>query len=281
VAGASPEPPPFATIAPGPILNLAKHFSLEDRIALVVGSSRGIGLAIAEALADAGARVVLAARSRDKLEAAATDIRSRGGQADALVLDVADPASIRTAIPEVLAANGRLDILVNVAGTNIRKRAEDYTSEEFDHLLNTNLKGIFQVTQLVGKAMQERRRGKIINIGSLTTSFAFPYLSVYAITKGGLAQLSKVLAAEWAPYNIQVNVISPGFIVTDLNREMWQRQDMRAWLAATQPNPRLGVPADVAGAAIFLASPASDYITGQVLFVDGGKTAASPWPFEP
>jgi NAD(P)-dependent dehydrogenase (short-subunit alcohol dehydrogenase family) len=262
-------------------MNLEKYFSLADRVALVVGASRGIGQAIAEALADAGAEVVLAARSLDKLEALAARIRGQGGRAAAVTLDVTGEASISAGVRQALELRGRIDILVNVAGTNIRKRAEDYTSQEYDHVLATNLKGLFQVTQLAGAAMKKQKRGKIINIGSLTTAIGFPYLSVYAITKGGLGQLSKVLAAEWAPYNIQVNVIAPGFIVTDLNRHMWQRDDMKAWLAATQPNPRLGTPEDVAGLAVFLASPAADYITGQVIFVDGGKTAGSPWPYEP
>lgn len=262
-------------------MNLEKYFSLSDQVALVIGASRGIGRAIAEALGEAGAHVVLASRTLDKLEALAAGMRQRGGRASPLSLDVTDRTSISTGIEQVLAAHGRVDILVNVAGANIRKRAEDYTAEEYDHLLATNLKGIFQATQLVGAAMKQRQKGKIINIGSLTTSLGFPYLSVYAITKGGLGQLSKVLAVEWAPFNIQVNVIAPGFIVTDLNRHMWQRQDMLDWLAATQPNPRVGAPEDIAGLAIFLASPASDYITGQVIFVDGGKTAGSPWPFEP
>ncbi|MBI3665444.1 MAG: 3-oxoacyl-ACP reductase FabG [Acidobacteria bacterium] len=262
-------------------MNLDKYFSLGDQVALVVGASRGIGRAIAEALGEAGARVVLAARSLDKLEAVAAAIRGQAAQASTLRLDVADPASISAGVEQVLRDHGRLDILVNVAGTNIRKRAEDYTLEEFDAVLSTNLRGIFRVTQVVGAAMKRQRKGKIINIGSLTTTLGFPYLSVYAVTKGGLGQLSKVLAVEWAPYNIQVNVIAPGFILTDLTREMWQREDMRDWLAATQPNPRLGTPEDIAGMAIFLASPASDYITGQVIFVDGGNTAGSRWPFQP
>jgi NAD(P)-dependent dehydrogenase (short-subunit alcohol dehydrogenase family) len=262
-------------------MNLDKYFSLQDRIALVVGSSRGIGQAIAEALGEAGAHVILSARSTDKLEAVASRMRGRGDQASVLAMDVASPASIQAGIRQALESHGRIDILVNVAGTNIRKRAEDYTEQEYDHLVNTNLKGLFQVTQLVGAAMKKQNRGKIINIGSLTTTIAFPYLSVYAITKGGLGQLSKVLACEWAPYNIQVNVIAPGFIITDLNRHMWQRQEMLEWLASTQPNPRPGAPEDIAGLAVFLASPASDYITGQVIHVDGGKTAGSRWPFEP
>lgn len=262
-------------------MNLEKHFSLANQVALVIGASRGIGEAIAEGLGEAGAHVVAAARSLDKLEALAARMRNNGAQASAVRLDVSDRASVSSSVDQVLQAHGRVDILVNVAGANIRKRAEDYTPEEYDHLLATNLKGLFQVTQLVGAAMKRRQKGKIINIGSLTTSIGFPYLSVYAITKGGLGQLSKVLAVEWAPYNIQVNVIAPGFIVTDLNRHMWQREDMLAWLKTTQPNPRVGTPQDIAGAAIFLASSAADYITGQVIFVDGGKTAGSPWPYEP
>ncbi len=262
-------------------MDVEKYFSLANQVALVIGASRGIGQAIAEALGDAGAHVILASRSLEKLQQIAAAMRARDQQASAVAMDVTDRASISRAVEQALGAHGRIDILVNVAGANIRKRAEDYTPEEYDHLLTTNLKGLFQVTQLVGAAMKERRRGKIINIGSLTTSIGFPFLSVYAITKGGLGQLSKVLAVEWAPFNIQVNVIAPGFIVTDLNRHMWQRQDMLDWLAATQPNPRVGTPQDVAGLAIFLASPAADYITGQVIFVDGGKTAGSSWPFQP
>ena len=262
-------------------MNLEKHFSLADQVALVVGASRGIGQAIAEGLGDAGAHVVLASRSLDKLEATAARMRDHGARASALALDVTDRASIHAAVDHVIQTHSRIDILVNVAGMNIRKRAEDYTPEEYDRLLATNLTGLFQVTQLAGAQMKRQKKGKIINIGSLTTSFGFPYLSVYAITKGGLGQLSKVLAVEWAPYNIQVNVIAPGFIVTDLNRQMWQREDMLAWLRSTQPNPRVGTPEDIAGLAIFLASPASGYITGQVIFVDGGKTAGSAWPYEP
>ena len=262
-------------------MNLEKYFSLAGRVALVVGASRGIGQAIAEALGNAGANVVAASRSLDKLAELAAGMRHRGAQASALALDVTDGASIRSGVERVLQDHGRVDILVNVSGTNIRKRAEDYSAAEYDHLLATNLKGLFQVTQLVGAAMKRQNSGKIISIGSLTTMIGFPYLSVYAITKGGLGQLSKVLAAEWAPYNIQVNVIAPGFIVTDLNRHIWQRDDMLAWLRSTQPNPRVGTPEDIAGLAIFLASPASDYITGQVIAVDGGRMAGSPWPFEP
>jgi gluconate 5-dehydrogenase len=262
-------------------MNLDKYFSLEGRVALVIGASRGIGEAIAAALSEAGAHVIAAARSMDKLEALARRQREQGGKISPLALDVTDRASIASGVEQVLQENGRVDILVNVAGMNIRKRAEDYTREEFDRLLATNVEGLFYATQLIGTQMKRQRRGKIINIGSLTTAIAFPFLSIYAMTKGAIGQLSKVLALEWAPYNVQVNVIAPGFIVTDLNRKLWEREDMRAWLRGTQANPRLGAPGDVAGLAIFLASPASDYVTGQVIFVDGGHTAGSVWPFQP
>ena len=260
---------------------LEEYFSLAHQVALVVGASRGIGQAIAEALAGAGAHVVLSSRQVDPLEAVAAGIRKHGGSASTLAMDVTDRASIDAGVAQARASQGRIDILVNVAGVNIRKRMEDYSSAEYDHIMNTNLKGIFEVTQRIGAAMKAQKKGKIINIASLTTAIGFPYLSVYAATKGAIGQLSKVLAVEWAPFNIQVNAIAPGFIVTDLNRAMWERRDMLDWLAARQPNPRAGTPEDVAGAAVFLAGRAADYITGQVLYVDGGHTAGSRWPYEP
>jgi NAD(P)-dependent dehydrogenase (short-subunit alcohol dehydrogenase family) len=260
---------------------LEQNFSLSGQVAFVVGASRGIGRAIAEALAGAGAHVILSARGADKLEAAAAAIRAADGQASAIAMDVTKLDSIESGVRQAVRQQGRLDILVNVSGVNIRKRMEDYTVEEYDHIINTNLRGIFQVTQRVGAAMKERRKGKIISIASLTSLIGFPYLSVYAASKGAISQMSKVLAVEWAPFNIQVNAIAPGFIVTDLNRHIWERQEMLDWLQVTQANPRPGTPEDVAGTAVFLASRAADYITGQVIYVDGGHTCGSRWPFEP
>jgi NAD(P)-dependent dehydrogenase (short-subunit alcohol dehydrogenase family) len=252
-------------------------FSLKGRRAFVAGASRGIGLAIAKGLADAGAEVLLAARSLDKLkvEAAAAVFRDRG---TAIELDVTSSDSIRAAAE----AAGDVDILVNVAGTNIRKRFEEYTREEYEQILATNLHGIVELTQLVGKRMRARGKGgKIINIGSLMSVRGMPYLTVYAITKGALAQLTMTLAAEWGRDNIQVNCIAPGFIVTALNREMWQREDMKEWVSGVQANPRLGTPEDVAPMAVFLAGRGSDYVTGQVIAVDGGFTTTAVWPFQP
>jgi gluconate 5-dehydrogenase len=249
-------------------------FSLAGKTALVAGASRGIGLAIAQALAGHGAHTILAARSMDKLEAHAKELAN----ARALHLDVARSDSIRAAAD----AAGDVDILVNVSGTNIRKRFEQFTREEYDRILQTNLHGIVELTQLIGAKMVARDRGgKIVNIGSLMSLLGLPYLSVYAISKGGLGQLTKVLAAEWGRYNIQVNCIAPGFIITDLNRAMWQPPEMEAWLRGAQASPRLGRPEDVAPLAVFLSSRGADYITGQIIAVDGGYSTTAVWPFEP
>jgi len=260
------------------MLDYKRMFSLEGRTALVAGASRGIGLAIARATAAQGAHTVLAARSVAVLEQEAERLRTAGQSAQALRLDIGDADSVSS----VAESCPHTDILINVAGTNVRKRFEDYTPEEYERIMQTNLHGIVQLTRLIGKRMSERGSGgKIIHIGSLMSLLGLPYLSVYAMTKSALAGLTRVLAAEWAPANIQVNCIAPGFILTDLNRDMWQPQHMREWLGAVQPNPRLGTPDDIAGLAAFLASPAADYITGQVIASDGGYTTTAKWPFEP
>jgi NAD(P)-dependent dehydrogenase (short-subunit alcohol dehydrogenase family) len=248
-------------------------FSLSGKTALVAGASRGIGLAIAQQLAGMGAHTILAARSLKALEKHAKALPD----AVALELDITKSDSIEKAVE----AAGTPDILVNVAGTNVRKPFEKYTKEEYNHILQTNLHGIVELTQKVGAKMIGRGQGgKVIMIGSLTSLVAFPYVSVYAITKGALGQLTKVLAAEWAKYDIQVNCIAPGFILTDLNRAMWQSEDMLKWLRGNQSNPRLGTPEDVAPLAVFLAGRGADYITGQVIPVDGGFSTTSVWPFE-
>ena len=253
-------------------------FSLEGKTALVAGASRGIGLAIAQELARAGARTILAARSADALEREAAALRNEGFAAETLRLDMTDSSSIRAAAQQA----GDVDILVNVAGTNIRKRFETYTPEEYERILQTNLHGIFELTQLVGKRMVERGQGgKIVNIGSLMSLLGLPYLTVYAITKGAIAGLTRTLAAEWGRHGIQVNCIAPGFIITDLNRAMWQAEEMKQWLRGVQADPRAGTPEDVAPLALFLSSRGSDYITGQVIAVDGGYTTTARWPFDP
>ena len=222
--------------------------------------------------------MILASRSIDKLERAAEGLRSSGCSAAAVKLDLADPASIKACAESVQ----NIDILVNVSGTNLRKAFNDYTQEEYNTILQTNLHGIVQLTQRIGAKMIARGTGgKIIHIGSMMSILGLPYLTVYAITKSALAGLTRTLAAEWGRYNIQVNCIAPGFILTDLNRAMWQEPVMNNWLQGVQANPRMGKAEDVAPLAVFLASSGADYITGQVIAVDGGYSTTANWPFEP
>jgi gluconate 5-dehydrogenase len=247
---------------------------LTNKTALVVGASRGIGLAIARELAHAGARTILAARSFGALEKEAEALRSEGRQAIPLKLDTSDPASTAE-LPDV-------DILVNVSGTNIRKPFEEYTAEEYDLVMQTNLRGLVHLTQKIGGRMVARGRGgKIIFIGSLMSLLGLPFLTVYAMSKSALAGLTRSLAAEWGKHNIQVNCIAPGFILTEMNRSMWQQPGMKGWLEGVQANPRMGQPEDVAPLALFLSGPGSDYITGQVIAVDGGYSTTANWPFQP
>lgn len=246
---------------------------LNNKTALVVGASRGIGLAIAKEIARSGANTILASRNIDALKTEADALVKEGYQASALQLDVNATESIAS-LPDV-------DIMVNVTGTNIRKRFEQYTKEEIDSLLQTNLTGLTRLTQKVGGRMVERGAGgKIVFIGSLMSLLGLPYLSIYAMTKSALAGLTRVLAAEWGRHNIQVNCIAPGFILTDLNRQMWQQPEMKNWLAGAQANPRMGTPEDIAPMAAFLCGPGADYITGQVIAIDGGYTTTAVWPFQ-
>ncbi len=246
---------------------------LDKKTVLVAGASRGIGLAIATKMAEEGAKVILASRSLDALNQEASKL-----QGVALGLDVTDDASIDRAAN----AAGAVDVLVNVAGMNIRKAFEDFSKEEMEKILQTNLLGLMRLTQLIGKSMIDRKSGgKIINIGGLVSLVGIPYISVYGASKGAIAQWSRCLAAEWGRYNIQVNCIAPGFILTDLNRKMWQDERLLSWLKASQPNPRLGTPEDISPMAAFLASSQSDYITGQVITIDGGHAVTAMWPYTP
>jgi gluconate 5-dehydrogenase len=269
---------PPAAARPATLNSVNDIFSLAGKTALVAGASRGIGLAIAQGLAEAGAHTILAARSVDKLEEHSEALRAKGHSAAALRMDMSESASIAAALESV----DGVDILVNVAGANIRKPFQDYTKEEYDFILKTNLHGLVELTQKVGAKMIARGAGgKVITIGSLMSLLGVPYLSIYAITKGALGQLTMALAAEWGKHNIQVNCIAPGFILTDLNRAMWEQAHMKEWLRGNQANPRMGAPADIAPLAVFLSGRGADYITGQIIPVDGGFTTTSVWPFNP
>ena len=257
---------------------MSARFDLSGKRALVSGASRGMGRAIALGLAQAGAAVAVAARNLETLEPVAAAIRALGREALALPLDVSHPDQLPDAVQKVEATLGPIDILFNVAGTNVRRPITEIAEAEYDQIMDVNIKGAYFLTREVGKGMIARQQGKVINIASVTSAIGLAKVTAYACSKGALAQLTRGLAVEWGPHHIQVNAIAPGFILTDFNRKLWENPAMLDWAVSGTPAGRLGQPEDVVGAAIFLATPAADFISGQVLFVDGGYMAGRPWP---
>lgn len=252
-------------------------FRLDGKVSIVTGASRGIGLAMAEALAGAGCELVIVGRKIETLEPVAERIASESGrQVLPIQADIGELDAMDGIVHQTMERLGRIDILVNNAGINARRPAEEYTEADWDAVTNVNLKGTFFLTQACGKVMIQQQGGKIINTLSLTSAIGLPTVVAYTAAKGGLTQLTKLLAVEWAPHNIQVNGIAPGFIRTELTAPV--RADSRnQWALNRTPAYRWGEPEDLAGATIFLASEASNFITGQVLFVDGGFMAGSDW----
>ena len=250
---------------------MAAEFDLTGRVAIVTGGNGGIGYGIAHGLAQAGANIVIAARQPAKNAQAATALQELGVDALSVATDVQDEASVQAMVHTVVAAFGSVDILVNNAGINIRKAPQDYTLEEWQRVVNTNLTGVFLCARAVYPHMVKAGGGKIINIGSMTSIFGSNVSPVYAATKGGVVQFTKSLAIFWAKDNIQVNAILPGWIHTDLTASA--STERYNFIKARIPHGRWGEPDELAGAAVFLASRASDYITGIALPVDGGYTS--------
>jgi gluconate 5-dehydrogenase len=251
----------------------APSFALAGKTALVTGAGSGLGFAIARGLAAAGARVVLNGRNRDKLEAAAAILRQDGLAVEIAAFDVADPGAVRRGVAAVQAAVAPIDILVNNAGIQHRAKIVDFADADWRRLMATNLDAPFYMARAVIPAMQERRGGKIINIGSLMSSLARPTTVPYQVSKGGIAMLTRGLAVELAPDDIQVNAIAPGFFRTEMNAALTANAEFTAWVERRTPAGRWAEPHEIAGAAVFLASPAARYVTGQILYVDGGFTA--------
>lgn len=250
-------------------------FSVAEQIVLVSGGSRGIGWAIAQGFAQRGATVLITGRDQATLEPAA---RQLGDKAHAIVCDVARAESIRNAAQQALEQFGRIDTLVNCAGVNRRKPAIEFSEEDYDFVTDINLKGAFLMSQEIGRSQLERGSGCQINIASLNTDRPLKNVLPYAMTKAGMGHMTRGLAMEWGPRGVRVNAIAPGFILTDLTSKLWSNPTMQAWNKANTPQQRLGKPEDMVGAAIFLASPAAAFITGQTLYVDGGYTAGWMWP---
>jgi gluconate 5-dehydrogenase len=249
-------------------------FDLHGTRALVTGGGSGLGFAIARALASAGAHVVLNGRNRDKLSAASASLATDGLDARTAPFDVTDAVAGAEGIAEVERTLGPLDILVNNAAMNQRKALEEFAPAEWRALMAANLDGPFLVTRALIPGMKARRRGKIINICSLASDIGRPNIVPYAVSKGAVRMLTRALAVELAAHNIQVNGIAPGFFKTEMNAALIGDPEFSAWVARRTPAGRWGEPAEIAGAAVFLASKAADYVTGHVLYVDGGFSAS-------
>ena len=250
-------------------------FDLKGKIALVTGGNGGIGLGIAKGLAQAGADVAIAGRSEAKNASALAALKALGGRAIALVADVNDAGQVRRMVADTVKAFGGLDILVANAGINIRKPPQDYSMAEWHQIMDTNLSSVFACCQAAHPEMKKRGGGKIVTIGSMTSIFGFDVGPVYAASKGAVVQLTKSLAAAWAKDNIQVNSILPGFIDTELTQGARRNiPGMHERVVSRTPARRWGEPADLAGAAVFFAGRASDFVTGTALPVDGGFSSS-------
>jgi NAD(P)-dependent dehydrogenase (short-subunit alcohol dehydrogenase family) len=255
-------------------------FSVADQVVLVSGASRGIGRAIAQGFAQRGAQVIITGRDKGPLEDTAQAISSPGRAVAPIVCDVADAKAIARLVPAVLERFGRIDTLLNVAGVNRRMLAEKLSEADWDFIVGINLKGPFVLSLAVGKAMLERGQGSQINVTSLNNDRPLKGVMPYAVSKAGLEQMTRSLALEWGPRGIRVNAIAPGFVLTDLTRKLWSQPQMQEWSQTNTPLKRLGQPEDMVGAAVFLASAASAWMTGQTLFVDGGFSAGLAWPID-
>jgi gluconate 5-dehydrogenase len=245
-------------------------FDLTGRMALVTGSSQGIGFALAKGLAEAGAKVILNGRDEVKLAAAAGQIPG----AATLAFDATDHDAVRAAIDRFEQATGPIDILVNNAGMQFRTPLEDFPADAFERLLQTNVASVFHVGQAVARHMIRRGRGKIINIASVQTALARPGIAPYTATKGAVGNLTKGMATDWAKHGLQCNAIAPGYFDTPLNAALVADPAFRAWLEKRTPAGRWGKVEELVGSCVFLASDASSFVNGHILYVDGGITAS-------
>ena len=250
-------------------------FDLSGRTALVTGSSRGLGLALARGLGQAGAGLVLNGRDEERLKESAAGLRAEGLRVAAAAFDVTDDAAVKREIARIEAEIGPIGILVNNAGIQRRAPLEQVELGVWREVIDTNLTSAFIVGRHVARAMIARRSGKIINICSLMSEIGRPTIGPYTAAKGGLKMLTRAMAVEWARHNLQVNGIGPGYFETELTRPLRENAEFDKWVCQRTPAARWGRPSELAGAAVFLASAASDFVNGQILFVDGGFLASA------
>ena len=249
------------------------NFRLDDQVAVVTGASEGIGYGLAKALANAGAKVALAARNADRLNQLADEIRAEGGDAFAVPMDVCDVTQISDAMQKIHEHWGSLDILVNNAGIGLKSAAVDVTETHWDETMNVNLRGLFFCCQAAGKIMLDQGAGRIINMSSQVSVVGYRDYAVYCASKGGVNQLTKALALEWSARGVTVNAVGPTFIYTPGTAHLLDQSEVKESILSRLPINRLGTITDVAGAVIYLASPAGGLVTGELILVDGGWTA--------
>ncbi len=249
-------------------------FNLSGKIALITGSSQGIGFGIARGLGQAGATIILNGRDKEKLNQAISTLSQEGLNVHGYSFDVSDPKQIDQNISTIEREMGTIDVLVNNAGITKRGPLETIEESIWREVIETNLTAVFLISKRVGKGMIDRKSGKIINICSLMSEISRPTIAPYTASKGGVKMLTRAMAVEWAKYNIQVNGIGPGFIVTEMNRPLLADEKFNAMVRSRTPAGRWGQPSDLVGAAVFLASSASDYVTGQIIYVEGGLLSA-------
>ncbi len=249
-------------------------FDLTDKVALITGSYQGLGLAIARGLGQAGATIVLNGRSEEKLGNTASTLSAEGLKVSGCCFDVSDAAQMRQRIPPLEKEVGQIDILVNNAGIQRRSPLEQFEESVWREVLDINLTGLFLITRQVVRGMIARKSGKIINICSLMCEMGRPTVGAYTAAKGGVKMLTKAMALEWAKHNIQVNGIGPGYFATEMNRPLKEDPKFDSWIRSRTPAGRWGDPSELVGTAVFLASSASDFVNGQIIYVDGGILAA-------
>ncbi len=254
---------------------MSKLFSLDGRVALVTGASRGLGWAIAEALAEHGAHVVLSSRDPAALDGRAAELVKRGQSAQTRAFDAADRAAGAEAVAAVHSEHGRLDILVNNAGINHREPLADFNDGDWDRVIETNLTAVMRLSRDAGRHMAARGHGRIINTASIMSLVARPGIAAYVASKGGLAALTRALAVEFGPRGVNSNAIAPGYIVTDMNTALKADPEFDSFVSGRTPLGRWGEPRENGAVALFLASDASSYVTGTSLVVDGGRVISN------
>ena len=260
---------------------LNRLFSLEGKTALVTGAAGGIGRVLAASLAEAGATAVVHDLTPEMAQDGVDFVTAAGGKAVPVAGDLTSVETCRRIVEDAVAATGRLDILINCAATNRRKPIIEVTEDDFDFITAVDIKAVYFLSQAAYPHMKAQGGGKIIHIGSINPFFALDTVSVYGLAKGAVVQVTKAMAVEWAPDNIQVNCVSPGFMMTPLSKPVWEDEDRAKWFRTRIPLRRPGLPEELVGAILLLASPASSYITGQTFIIDGGFEAGGSWLRDP